>query len=74
MFELETCVLEDRQFTKRVTWTLHGVRVFSYAFIVYAFYGYIENALFVFDVAPLAGGVLPHRDERGRVAPGISRG
>ena len=55
MFELETCVLEDRHFTKRVTWALHGVRVFSYAFIVYAFYGYIANAIFVYDVVPLVG-------------------
>jgi len=55
MFELETYVLDDKHFTKRVTWTLHGVRVFSYSFIVYAFYGYIGNAIFVYDVAPLVG-------------------
>ncbi len=55
MFELETYVLEDRHFTRPVTLTLHGVRFFSYAFIVYAFYGYLENVFFVYDVAPLAG-------------------
>ncbi len=55
MFELETYVLEDRHFTRPVTLTLHGVRFFCYAFIVYAFYGYLENVVFVYEVAPLAG-------------------
>jgi len=55
MFELETYVLEDRHFTKRVSWTLHGVRVFCYAFIVYAFYGYMANAVFVYDMSSLSG-------------------
>ncbi len=41
MFELETCVLEDEHFTRPVMWFLHGLRVFCYGFIVYAFYGYI---------------------------------
>ena len=54
MFELETFVLEDHHFTKKVTWTLHGVRAFSYLFIVYAFYGYIANAIFSYDMIPLS--------------------
>jgi hypothetical protein len=54
MFELETFVLEDHHFTKKVTWTLHGVRAFSYSFIVYAFYGYIANAIFAYDMTPLS--------------------
>jgi hypothetical protein len=54
MFELETYVLEDRQFTRPVTWTLHGLRAICYAFIVYAFYGYIVNLLFLDGVSPLA--------------------
>ncbi len=55
MFELETYVLEDRHFTRPVTWTLHGVRVVCYAFIVYAFYGYIANLTSTYVVSPLAG-------------------
>ncbi len=55
MFELETCVLEDRHFTPTVRRTLHGVRVLCYAFIVYAFYGYVVNVQFVHDVSPLVG-------------------
>ena len=55
MFELETYVLEDRHFTRPVTWTLHGVRVVSYAFIVYAFYGYIANLMSAYLVLPLPG-------------------
>jgi hypothetical protein len=55
MFELETWVLEDEQFTRRVAWSLHGLRVLCYVFIVYAFYGYVANLQFVLDVVPLAG-------------------
>ena len=54
MFELETYVLEDHHFTKKVTWTLHGVRALCYSFIVYAFYGYTANAIFVYDMVPLS--------------------
>lgn len=53
MFELETYVLEDRQFTKTVTWTLHGLRAFCYGFIVYAFYGYIVNLVTMQTVSDL---------------------
>jgi hypothetical protein len=54
MFELETYVLTDAQFSRRVTWTLHGIRATCYAFIVYAFYGYVSKLLFLFDAVPLA--------------------
>ena len=55
MFELETYVLGDDQFTRPVTLSLHGLRIVSYAFIVYAFYGYVANLLFVSDTALIAG-------------------
>lgn len=55
MFELETCILEDRHFTKPVTWGLHGLRAICYAFIVYAFYGYIVNVTFLDGVSALPG-------------------
>ncbi|MDX1507735.1 MAG: hypothetical protein R3358_05615 [Woeseiaceae bacterium] len=55
MFELETFVLDDEQFTPRLTRTLHGIRFFSYVFIVIAFVGYVEQLVFVYDVAPAAG-------------------
>ena len=54
MFELETYVLSDEQFSRRVTWTLHGIRATCYAFIVYAFYGYVRKLLFLFNAVPLA--------------------
>ena len=54
MFELETYVLEDENFTKRVTWSLHTLRAICYAFIVYAFYGYIANLLALDGMTPLA--------------------
>ena len=54
MFELETWVLEDEQFTRRVAWSLHGLRALCYIVIVYAFYGYVANLWFVVDVEPLA--------------------
>jgi len=55
MFELETYVLDDEQFTRTTTWSLHGLRALCYTFIVYAFYGYIANLAFVVDTVPLAG-------------------
>ena len=55
MFELETYLLDDRHFTAGVARALHGLRIFAYLFIVYAFYGYLVNALDMHDVAVVAG-------------------
>jgi hypothetical protein len=55
MFELETYVLDDKQFTRRVTWSLHGLRAFCYTFIVYSFYGYLTKLLFILGATPLTG-------------------
>ena len=55
MFELETYVLEDHHYSPVVTWTLHGVRVLCYTFIVYAFYGYIVNLTFLLQTSQLGG-------------------
>lgn len=55
MFELETYVLEDRHFTRPVTWSLHSLRAVCYVFIVYSFFGYIGNLLSVEDVSLAAG-------------------
>lgn len=55
MFELETYVLEDRHFTNKITWSLHGLRALCYAFIVYAFYGYIANLTFLYETTSLPG-------------------
>jgi hypothetical protein len=53
MFELETYVLDDEQFTPRTTWTLHGLRAVCYAFIIYSFYGYLTKLIFVLGAVPL---------------------
>jgi hypothetical protein len=55
MFELETYALDDEHFTRRVTWALHGMRAFCYAFIVYSFYGYLTKLLFFSGAVPLTG-------------------
>jgi len=55
MFELETYALDDQQFTKAVTWSLHGLRALCYAFIVYAFYGYIANLTYLYETTALSG-------------------
>ncbi len=62
MFELETFVLEEHHFTKKVTWALHGVRVFCYSFIVYAFYGYMAIAFQQFGELPAVVDVPGLRD------------
>ena len=55
MFELETWVLEDRHFTRPVSLTLHALRAVCYLFIVSAFYGYIVDAVFVYQTSPFPG-------------------
>ena len=55
MFELETYVLEDRHFTRPVALMLHGLRAICYGFIIYAFYGYIVNLMFLDGTVPLTG-------------------
>ncbi|MBT8098156.1 MAG: hypothetical protein KJO82_00330, partial [Gammaproteobacteria bacterium] len=54
MFELETYALDDRHFTRNVTWTLQGTRLLCYIVIVYAFYGYVAKLVFLSGIAPLA--------------------
>jgi len=54
MFELETYVLNDEQFTRRTTWTLHGLRAVSYTFIIYAFYGYVAKLLYLLGATPFS--------------------
>ncbi len=54
MFELETYVLEDKHFSRPVRWLLHGARFVSYAFILFAFYGYVTNVIATYDVSVLA--------------------
>ena len=54
VFELETYILDDEKFTRRVTWTLHGLRAICYVIIVYAFFGYLAKLLFLLDATPLA--------------------
>jgi hypothetical protein len=54
MFELETYVLDEVHFTKRVVRTLQSTRILAYVFIVYSFYGYIANLTFFDGVEPLA--------------------
>jgi hypothetical protein len=53
MFELETSLLDDRHFTKRVMWSLHGLRAICYVFVVYAAYGYLSKLIFLYGAAPL---------------------
>ena len=55
MFELETYILEDKQFTRAVSWTLHGFRAACYVVIVLAFQGYIEVLQFNSGASLLAG-------------------
>lgn len=55
LFELETHVLEDHHFTKKVSISMHSLRAVCYTFIIYAFYGYLTNLNFHYGIVPLAG-------------------
>jgi hypothetical protein len=43
LFELETAVIADDKLKGSLNWIFMGIRVISYFFIVYAFYGYIAK-------------------------------
>ena len=51
MFELETYVLDDHQFTKKVALSLRLVRIISYLFIIYAFYGYLVVLFYTLKIS-----------------------
>jgi hypothetical protein len=55
MFELETWVLDDQQFTRPVALSLHGLRAVCYVAILFAFVGYVDNMLSATDVFTVAG-------------------
>ncbi|HUD97844.1 MAG TPA: hypothetical protein VMO24_09890 [Woeseiaceae bacterium] len=53
MFELQTSVLADNAVGTRVSRAMHFMRAICYAFIVYAFYGYLSKLLFLLGAEPL---------------------
>jgi hypothetical protein len=53
LFELETAVIPDEKLKGGLKWLLMAIRVVSYFFIVYAFYGYIYKYGVVTDFAPI---------------------
>ena len=53
MFELETYTLDDHHFTPRVTFSLRALRALCFAFVVYAFSGYLTNLQFLFGATEL---------------------
>ena len=55
MFELETYVLEDEQFTPKISITLRSLRALCYVAIIMAFVGYVDDMHFVRDTVALAG-------------------
>jgi len=53
LFELETSVLTDDTLRKTsVKATFIGLRVFSYGFVGYAFYGYFSKMLLTYNISP----------------------
>ncbi len=53
LFELETAVIPDEKLEGRLKWILTAVRGVCYAFIVYAFYGYVSKYFVVTDLVEL---------------------
>tara|TARA_R110001592_G_scaffold363393_1_gene687278 strand:+ start:126820 stop:127668 length:849 start_codon:yes stop_codon:yes gene_type:complete len=54
MFELETSVLDDRKIRGPVKWGLHGLRGFCYIALTYAFTGYYQELVTLYEVTPLS--------------------
>jgi hypothetical protein len=54
MFELETAALDDRKIHGLVKWGLHGLRGICYIALLYAFTGYYQELVALYQVAPLS--------------------
>jgi hypothetical protein len=53
LFELETSVLDDDTLRRtNVKVTFIGLRIFSYGFVGYAFYGYFSKMLLTYNISP----------------------
>lgn len=52
LFELETSLIEDEKIVGWVKWSMHGVRVICYIFIIAAFYNYIERYYLFATIEP----------------------
>jgi len=54
MFELETAVLDDSNIHGAVKWGLHGLRGLCYIALTYAFTGYYQELVTLYEVIPLS--------------------
>ncbi len=54
MFELETSVLDDNKLRAGLKWVLHGLRGICYLALGYAFTGYYDELVTLYQVTPLA--------------------
>lgn len=53
MFELETAALDDENIHGAVKWGLHGLRGICYIALLYAFTGYYQELVALYQVVPL---------------------
>jgi hypothetical protein len=53
MFELETAALDDKKIHGAVKWGLHGLRGVCYIALLYAFTGYYQELVALYQVVPL---------------------
>ena len=54
MFELETAALDDSNIHGAVKWGLHGLRGLCYIALTYAFTGYYQELVTLYQIAPLS--------------------
>ena len=54
LFELETAVIPDEKLKGNLKWLLMAVRVVSYSFILWAFYGYLTKYMVMTDTVPFS--------------------
>ena len=52
LFELETCVIDDKYLKGATKWSLHGIRAFCYLFILYSLYGYMTKVGLISQFSP----------------------
>jgi uncharacterized membrane protein len=54
IFELETAVIPDEKLQGRLKWILFGIKAVAFAFILWAFWGYVAKWLYLAEPVPFS--------------------
>lgn len=58
LFELETNIVDSHKLKGGLLWFFHIIRAFCYSFVLYSFWGYLNNYLWLLKFSPMIDTVL----------------